>query len=368
MAQAFESIGEFIAALGGRGGDGGGVFDDIIDVRSPAEFAEDHIPGAISLPVLSNEERARVGTIYVQQSPFLARKIGAALVARNAATHLEGPLAEKDGAWRPLVYCWRGGQRSNSFASILTQVGWRAGVVAGGYQAWRRLVVAALHDGALAHRLVLLDGNTGTAKTALLARLAGQGIQVLDLEGLAAHRGSVFGSRPGGQPAQKGFESALAVALEALDPARPVVVEAESARIGEVFLPPALWGGMKGAPRLTVGADLAARARYLTRAYGDVISDGAALEATLEKLVPLQGRARVDGWIAAAREGAFEALAGALMAEHYDPRYAKSRARLAEGGAAPLGHVALGDMGEAALDEAGEALAAIIREYADRPR
>ena len=111
-------------------GDPGAGFDTIIDVRSPAEFAEDHVPGAINLPVLSDEERARVGTIYVQDSPLKVRKIGAALVARNAAIHIEGPLADMDGGWQPLVYCWRGGQRSGSFASILSQIGWRAEVVA----------------------------------------------------------------------------------------------------------------------------------------------------------------------------------------------------------------------------------------------
>ncbi|MBC7477653.1 MAG: tRNA 2-selenouridine(34) synthase MnmH, partial [Pseudorhodobacter sp.] len=100
-------------------------FDDIIDVRAPAEFAEDHIPGAISLPVLDDAERAEVGTIYKQVSPFTARKVGAALVAKNASAHLQGPLASKTGAWKPLVYCWRGGQRSGSFASILGQIGWR---------------------------------------------------------------------------------------------------------------------------------------------------------------------------------------------------------------------------------------------------
>ncbi|MEL7115197.1 MAG: rhodanese-like domain-containing protein, partial [Pseudomonadota bacterium] len=146
--------------------------DDIIDVRSPAEYAEDHLPGAISLPVLSNAERAEVGTIYTQVSPFKARKLGAALVARNAATHIEGPLADRDGGWRPLVYCWRGGQRSGAFASILSQIGWRAETIQGGYQSYRRLVVDLLHNQALPHKLVLLDGNTGTAKTELLAGVA----------------------------------------------------------------------------------------------------------------------------------------------------------------------------------------------------
>ncbi|MFZ1662256.1 MAG: rhodanese-like domain-containing protein, partial [Paracoccaceae bacterium] len=140
-------------------------FDAIIDVRSPAEFAEDHIPGAINLPVLDNDERARVGTIYKQQSPFLARKIGGALVAKNAARHLEGPLADLTGGWRPLIYCWRGGQRSGSFATILSQVGWRVELLQGGYKTWRALVVTQLADLPVASPVTVLDGNTGTAKT-----------------------------------------------------------------------------------------------------------------------------------------------------------------------------------------------------------
>ncbi|MGR3584721.1 MAG: rhodanese-like domain-containing protein, partial [Pseudooceanicola nanhaiensis] len=123
-------------------------FDDIIDVRAPSEFADDHLPGAISLPVLDDDERARVGTIYKQVSPFDARKLGAALVAANAARHIAGPLADRQGGWRPLVYCWRGGQRSGSFATILSQIGWRVETLQGGYKSWRRLVLAEVSEGA----------------------------------------------------------------------------------------------------------------------------------------------------------------------------------------------------------------------------
>jgi tRNA 2-selenouridine synthase len=160
-------------------------FDDIIDVRAPAEWAEDHLPGAVSLPVLDDAERAMVGTIYKQDSPFRARKVGAALVAANAARHLQGPLADKPGGWRPLVYCWRGGQRSGSFASILGQIGWRVETVAGGYKSWRALVVKALYDDPVVPRVVVLDGNTGTAKTELLALMAAQGALHLVFHGAA---------------------------------------------------------------------------------------------------------------------------------------------------------------------------------------
>ncbi len=177
-------------------------YDDIIDVRSPSEYAEDHLPGAISLPVLDDDERAKVGTIYKQVSPFDARKLGAALVAQNAARHLQGPLADRSGGWRPLVYCWRGGQRSGSFATILSQIGWRVDLVKGGYKSWRGLVVRAVYDDPVPSPVIVLDGNTGSAKTEILNRLPALGVQVIDLEGLAHHRGSLFGAM-GPQPSQK---------------------------------------------------------------------------------------------------------------------------------------------------------------------
>ncbi|QCO57514.1 tRNA 2-selenouridine(34) synthase MnmH (plasmid) [Pseudorhodobacter turbinis] len=307
------------------------AFDDIIDVRSPSEYAEDHIPGAINLPVLDDAERAEVGTIYKQDSPFRARKVGAALVAANAARHLQGALADKPGGWRPLVYCWRGGQRSGSFASILSQIGWRVELVSGGYKAYRHLVVDALYDTAFPSPVVLLGGNTGTAKTAQLHRLAARGAQMLDLEGLANHRGSLFGAMAGGQPSQKGFESRLAAAMAKLDPARVVVVEAESSKVGDCRLPPGLWKAMTAAPRLEVVAPVSARARYLVSAYGDMVQDPARLASVIASLRRAQSEEQVTDWLEMASAGAFEDLAAGLMTQHYDPRYAKHRVRLDQG-------------------------------------
>lgn len=300
-------------------------YDTVIDVRSPAEFAEDHLPGAINLPVLNNEERARVGTIYVQDSPFLARKLGAALVFRNAANHIEHHLSHHDGAWRPLVYCWRGGQRSGSFTWMLQQIGWRAEVVDGGYRTYRRLVNAYLYDDPLPHRLIALDGYTGTAKTDLLAVLHARGVQVLDLEALANHRGSLLGERPGGQPSQKGFESALSAALCAMDPARPVVVEAESSKIGSLILPPSLWNALCKAPRVSITASIEARSAYLVRAYDDILSDSDRLRDRLSPLRFHRGHEVVDGWLRLIDAGQKQALTRALMEQHYDPAYTKSR-------------------------------------------
>lgn len=288
------------------------------------------MPGAVNLPVLNDKERVTVGTIYVQDSPFKARKIGAALVARNAAMHLERELMNKEGGWKPLVYCWRGGQRSGSFATILRQVGWRAEVVEGGYKAYRKRVRQVLYEQAFAPELVLLDGNTGTAKTDILAALARRGVQVIDLEGLANHRGSLFGARAGGQPSQKGFETALAQVIARLDPNRPVVVEAESSKIGRLVVPPKLWAAMRAAPRLEIQAPLAARARYLAAAYRDIIEDKTRLAETLEKLRTYQPAETIAHWHKLADAGEMEALATGLMAEHYDTRYAKARANKAK--------------------------------------
>jgi len=319
--------------------------DDIIDVRAPSEFAEDHIPGAINLPALTDEERARVGTIYVQQDRFLARKIGAALVSRNVAAHLEGPLADRDGGWRPMIYCWRGGQRSGSVGIIFDQIGWRVTVLEGGYKAYRRLVVEMLYDRSLGLRVVLIDGGTGTGKTQLLHHLAKSGAQVVDLEGLANHRGSNFGGWSDGQPAQKMFESRLAEALIGLDPGRPVFMEAESNAIGRVLLPPAIWSAMARAEVVRLRASIPTRAAFLTTTYPDLTADAELLRQRIETLRPYQPRERIEAWHALATAGDYTGLAEELIEHHYDPRYRRPEAS----DRTEIGVIDLPDMTEAAL-------------------
>ena len=296
-------------------------FDAIIDVRSPSEFAEDHVPGAINLPVLNDAERHVIGTIYVQESRFRARRLGAALIARNIARYLEGELADKPGGFMPLVYCWRGGQRSGAMATILSQVGWRTAVLAGGYKTYRRNVRARLYDDDWSLKLVLLEGRTGCGKTEILGRLAALGLQTLDLEALAEHRGSVFGGVGRSQPSQKMFESRLLAALEALDPAMPTVAEAESSKIGDRMIPPGLWKAMAAAPRIAISAPIEARARYLAAHYADVVVDRAAFDAALERLPVFPGRKTLETWRGLADAGDLEALAADLVGNHYDPAY-----------------------------------------------
>ena len=337
-------------------------FDLVIDVRSPSEFAEDHVPGAVNLPVLSDAERAEVGTIYVQNSRFRARRVGAAYVARNVARHLETALADKAGAFQPLLYCWRGGMRSNAMAQILSQVGWRTSVLAGGYRTYRREVTARLYDTAPALRVVLLEGCTGTGKTELLHRLAARGVQVIDLEGLAEHRGSLLGRLPGrAQPSQKMFESRLLAALDALDPARPVVIEAESSKVGERIVPPMLWQAMADAPQIELSAPAAARARYLAQAYRELAADPAEVAGLLLRLPSRPGRRRVEEWLQLLAAGQAEALAAALIEQHYDPAYHRSARRRER---ASLGAIALDTLAPADLDRAAADIAATIQKEA----
>ena len=303
-------------------------YDAIIDVRSPAEFAEDHMPGALNWPVLDDQERHDVGLLYAS-SPFEARKLGSALVARNIARHIETSAVEFPKTWRPLVYCWRGGQRSGAMHWFLGQIGFRSRLLVGGYKAYRAQVRDDLERWPANFRYRVLCGLTGCGKTRLLQALAAEGAQMLDLEGLAAHRGSVLGNLPDQpQPTQKGFDSALWTALRGLDPARPVFIESESRKIGRIALPAALMTALhaQGQP-LWIDLPEAARVELLLEDYGHFAANPEAFCARLDDLVELRGRARVAGWQAQARAGDWPGVFAALMREHYDPGYASSLRR-----------------------------------------
>ena len=303
-------------------------FQVIIDTRSPAEYALDHIPGALNFPVLDDEERRITGTTYVQVSAFEARKIGGAMVARNIARHLDDSFRDKARDWRPLVYCWRGGMRSGSFVTWLRLVGWDAQQLKGGYKAFRAHVIERLNAVTPMLQLRVLCGPTGSAKTRVLQALAEQGEQVLDLEALAAHRGSVLGGIPGhDQPSQKGFETQLMTALTALDPNRRVWVEAESRRIGRISVPDALLLRLRDSPVVEIAATPEARLAYLLRDYawlGDDPQGFADKLGTLKGLLPNETLAQWQAW-ALAHE--LPPLFAALMSEHYDPLYKRSQGR-----------------------------------------
>jgi tRNA 2-selenouridine synthase len=303
-------------------------FDEVIDVRSEGEFAEDHIPGAINCPALNDVERSRVGTIYKQRSAFEAKKLGAALISANISRHLNERFLDRSREWRPLVYCWRGGDRSGAFAEVFSQVGWRVGRLGGGYKSYRRAVVAELAVRPRAFRWRVVCGLTGTGKSRLLLALRAAGGQVLDLEALAAHRGSVLGDLPAApQPRQKMFESLLWKELAGYDPARAVYVEAESKRIGALRVPEAMIEAMWAADCIVLEAPVAVRVELLKREYAHYLEHSEALIERLECLVPLHGHAIIEKWREFALARRWDKLIVDLLVRHYDPAYSRAIAK-----------------------------------------
>lgn len=300
-------------------------FDSIIDTRSPAEFAEDHLPGAINCPVLDDAEREQVGTLYRQVNPFEAKKLGAAIVARNIARHIETQFMAHGRDWRPLVYCWRGGNRSAAMAHILAKIGWPAVQLDGGYKAYRRHVNAALSELPARFDFRIVCGPTGSGKSRLLQALANAGAQVLDLEQLAAHRGSVLGHLPGEpQPTQKTFESRIWQTLHRFDPARIVFGESESKKVGNVRVPEALIGAMRGSSCIALKLPQAERVQLLMQDYAHFMHDPASLTAQLNCLVSRHGREKISSWQELAHDGNMEILVEHLLRDHYDPAYLHS--------------------------------------------
>jgi len=299
-------------------------FDEIIDVRSPAEYAEDHIPGAINCPVLDDAERVRVGTLY-KQSPFEAKKIGAALVSRNIACHLEQRWLDKPRSWHPLIYCWRGGQRSGAMTHVLRQIGFAAERLDGGYKSYRHHVLQQLQVLPAKFSFRVLCGLTGSGKSLLLAALQQAGAQVLDLEDIARHRGSVLGDMPNEpQPTQKGFDSQVLARLESFDPARSVYVESESKKIGLLRVPDSLIEAMWASPCLRLECATAIRVALLRNEYAHFLCDPALLRQQLNRLQGMYSNELLTHWHALCDAQAWDEFIAELLQRHYDPAYNKS--------------------------------------------
>ncbi len=300
-------------------------FSTIVDARSEAEYTEDHLPGAVNWPSLNNAERHRIGTMYKQVSAFEAKKRGAALVAANVARHIEREVLDKPKGWQPLVYCWRGGKRSGSLSLVLDQIGFRVSLVEGGYKAFRAAVLADLPRLAQQLSWRVVCGPTGAGKTRLLHALAAAGAQVLDLEALACHRSSVLGLIPGQpQPTQKRFDTLVWEKLRSFDAARPVFVESESRKVGNVAVPESLITAMRASPCLRLELPEDERVALLLEDYAFFARDPALFCARLEALTQLRGGAVVAGWQEQVRSGATEAVVRELLVKHYDPGYSAS--------------------------------------------
>ncbi len=303
-------------------------FDAVIDARSPAEFALDHLPGALNWPTLDNAQRHDIGTTYKQRSAFEARRHGAVLAARNIANHVELHCASLPREWRAVVYCWRGGQRSGALATVLAAIGYPVAALDGGYRAFRRAVVDELERRPAELTFKVLCAPTGSGKSRLLAALKLAGAQVLDLEGLASHRGSVLGLMPGQvQPGQKAFETQLWHALRNFDPARVVWVESESRTIGRLRVPDAVLLRMRAAPCVVLNMPLAHRVALLMEDYGHFVTDSHGFCERLQALVDLRGAATVAHWQARVQAGAHPEVVHALLQLHYDPQYHSSLRR-----------------------------------------
>lgn len=303
-------------------------FDAIIDVRSPAEFALDHIPGSINYPVLNNEERAQIGILYKQVSPFAAKKLGAAIVSRNIAQHLEQSMLDHPREWRPLIYCWRGGERSGAFTHVLNRIGWKAMQLEGGYQGFRRIVIDDLDLAAKQFQFQVICGMTGTGKTRILHELQSLGAQVLDLEGLAIHRGSVLGNEPDSeQPSQKGFETALWNALQSLDPSKPVFIESESKKVGGVHIPDALMETIRNGLCIELRSSLPTRVSWLLHEYHHFLENTAQFKEKLGLLTTRYGKVQIAEWFNQIDAGDFNPLVTDLLVKHYDPAYQSSIVR-----------------------------------------
>lgn len=304
------------------------AFSCVIDARSEGEYALDCLPGAVNWPSLNNEERIVVGTLYKQQGPFEAQKIGAALVSANISKHLQAHVLQLPKSWKPLVYCWRGGKRSGSLAHVMSQIGFQVSLMEGGYKAFRKALVETLPSRVSGLKFQVICGPTGSGKTRLLHALSEAGEQVLDLEGLASHRSSVLGLIPGqAQPSQKKFDTLIWDAVSRLDRNRWVFVEAESRKVGNLSVPESLMQAMRASPCVRVDASLDMRVELLIQDYPFFVHDIDFLCARLQTLKDLRGKDVVDAWCQSARSGQITELVHQLLVQHYDPGYAHSTQR-----------------------------------------
>jgi len=301
------------------------TFDTIIDVRSPLEYEEDHIIGSINCPVLYDQERIIVGTIYKKESTFRAKIIGSSLTTRNIAKHIEEKFINQKGSWQPLIYCWRGGQRSKAFSLILSEVGWRTFQLEGGYKKYRNEVISFLNKVGSKLKIILISGKTGSAKTKILQNIKLQGGQILDLENLANHKGSLLGKIPDlKQPSQKLFESKLYHQIKQLDLRRNVYIEAESSKIGNIHIPKTLWAKMIVSPRIEIKADIELRSSFLLNDYKYMCENPELIKPIIYGLKNRLSKKLINDWMELITKKLWLDLTKSFLENHYDPSYSSN--------------------------------------------
>ena len=300
-------------------------YDTIIDVRSPSEFETDHIVGAINCPILYDDERQKVGTIYKQISSFKAKIIGSSLSAKNIASHIEKEFLEKKGSWKPLIYCWRGGQRSKAFSIVLSEVGWRTYQLSGGYKEYRNDIIKYLDNVGIKLKIILISGKTGSAKTKILHSIRDQGAQILDLEGLARHKGSLLGAIPNlKQPSQKLFESLLFYEINKLNLKKNIFIEAESSKVGNVHIPKSIWSNMILSKRIEVVADVNTRAKFLIDDYHYMCKNPILIEPMIKGLKSRLSNDLIDSWKKLIDKKKWFELTKSFLENHYDSSYSSN--------------------------------------------
>ena len=319
-------------------------FDEIIDVRSPDEFLVDHIPGALNFPVLDNDQRKKVGTTYKQVNPFEAKKLGAGLIAKNIGDHVVKHFSYKSKNYKPYIYCWRGGQRSKSLATILSAIGWRVALLRGGYKNYRSQVLDGFKNKVKHLSFIILGGVTGVGKTKVLNALQSMGHQVLDLEGLANHKGSLLGGLVDiKQPHQKYFESLIFQKLSSYEPTRPVWIESESHKIGDCSIPPCLWDVLKSCPVIELSAPTHERVQFLMDEYPHYVDETDKLKNHLKTSKRFVGSGEYKEFELAINKGEIEKAVVILLESYYDPSYKNASKKWFK---IPLGTVTASELNE----------------------
>lgn len=293
----------------------------LVDVRSEGEFAEATIPGSVNLPLLNNDERAQVGTTYTQTSPSQAREIGLRIISPKLPDLVK--KAEELSRKGPLVlFCWRGGMRSKSLASVIDLMGVPVYRLQGGYKAFRRQIVEYFQRDIPFH-VVVLRGNTGVGKTDLLGRLRAEGYPAIDLEKLAKNRGSVFGAMGlGTPPSQKDFEAALYEEMESLGDHSYIIVECESKRIGRVTLPVRFFEAMQNGTQVLLYDTMENRVKRLLKEYTSVPNAMEEIDKALERLTKTLGHIKVQEFRRLLEAGHLDVFTERLLREYYDHLYA----------------------------------------------
>lgn len=299
--------------------------NEVIDVRTPEEYCEDHIPGAINLPVLTNDERHQVGSEYADNS-FMARRMGASLISNNIGAIIRKHFFDKPKNYSCMIYCWRGGQRSKSIAMVLTLIGYDVKFLSGGYKTYRKEVMSQLSEIPSKFNYNVIGGMTGCGKTLLLDQLRKAGEQVLDLEGLANHKGSVLGitSEDEAQPSTKMFESRLLQQFHTFDPSLPVWVESEGRVIGNLQIPNCVFRHIESniLNLYTLQAPFPSRVMYLLSEYSYWTDNPLELKRNLERLSHLN--VPLKKWFRLIDENRFKEFVENILENHYDPSYRKS--------------------------------------------